>query len=53
MLKKIFRLQALNHTYLHKKHENIIPAITRSLKAMEKEGRIQEIREQVIRGLLK
>lgn len=32
--------------YLHKKHRELVPAITRALQEMESEGKIQEIREQ-------
>lgn len=34
--------------YLHRKHERIVPRITRTLQAMEKEGRIQQIRDDYL-----
>ncbi|WP_031480359.1 substrate-binding periplasmic protein [Maridesulfovibrio frigidus] len=34
--------------YLNKKHSNLVPKITAALKEMQKEGRIQQIRNEVI-----
>ncbi len=37
--------------YVHKKHRPLLPNITKALQEMEAEGRIQEIRKQVISEL--
>lgn len=34
------------HHYLHKKHNDLIPALTEALSAMEEEGRLEELRQE-------
>jgi hypothetical protein len=34
------------HHYLHKKHSDLVPALTEALAAMEAEGRLEELREE-------
>ncbi|MCP4753847.1 MAG: transporter substrate-binding domain-containing protein [Proteobacteria bacterium] len=40
------------YPFLHKKHENLIPKIVTAIKTMKKDGRFQQIREQVLNDIL-